>query len=190
MYKKFFYKRFHFAKTTQGKLILILIGTLLGVVLCGVYLNRPRHGGVVRVERAQVTRVIDGDTLAVLRQGYGTVKVRLIGIDAPEVGWVDGRSSIVKKEECFAQESKERLKELVENREVRLEKDVSEKDKYDRLLRYVYVGEENINEMLVREGFARLATYPPDTKYYGKLKEAERVAKENKTGLWSACILQ
>lgn len=170
----------------------ICVVVLLGI-LFGIYLYRlPRREYTSRndVVMGTVSRVIDGDTVFV-----GEDKVRLIGIDAPEIGWVDppagraGRGSVDRRgNECFAEEAKEKLRELVEGREVRLEKDVSEKDKYDRLLRYVYVGEENINEVLVREGFAKLATYPPDMKYYGKIKESQRVAKENRAGLWSYCM--
>ncbi len=169
--------------TKLAMTIVVGILVVVGVVLSGVYLYRlPRREYTSRNDD-YVTRVVDGDTVVV-----GEDKVRLIGIDAPEIGWVDRGSSIVDKNECFAEEAKEKLKELVESKEVRLEKDVSEMDKYDRLLRYVYVGEENINEVLVREGFAKLATYPPDMKYYVKLKEAQRVAKENKWGLWRVCI--
>lgn len=179
----------------------ICVVVLLGI-LFGFYLYRlprreytPRNdvqgrGNLAPKESAVVGRVIDGDTIVV-----GEDKVRLIGIDAPEIGWVDppagraGRGSVDRRgNECFAEEAKEKLKELVEGKEIKLEKDVSEKDKYDRLLRYVYLGEENINEILVREGFAKLATYPPDMKYYGKIKEAQRVAKENRAGLWSYCM--
>ena len=154
---------------------------VVGLVICGSYFYKSRHVGIQPTAmqlggQARVVRVVDGDTIIV-----GEDKVRLIGIDSPEL------ETERLKGECYALEAKNKLRELVENKEIRLEKDVSEKDKYDRLLRYVYVGEDNINEFLVREGFARLATYPPDTKYYGKLKEAERVAKENNTGLWKAC---
>jgi micrococcal nuclease len=89
--------------------------------------------------------------------------------------------------ECFAKEAKDKLRELVEGKEIKLEKDISNMDKYNRLLRYVYVNENNINQLLVREGYAKLATYPPDTKYYKKLKEAQKIAEENKLGLWGKC---
>ena len=158
----------------------IFVGILVVVcaVLFGVYFYGFRvKPGMTGLDSVMVTRVVDGDTVVV-----GENKLRLIGIDSPEL------ETEKLKGECFAMEAKERLRELVEGKEIRLEKDVSEKDKYDRLLRYVYIGEENINETLVREGFAKLATYPPDMKYYGKLKEAQRVAKENRAGLWSYCM--
>jgi len=155
--------------------VFVLLGILVGA--CGIYFYGFRvKPGMTRLESVMVIRVVDGDTIIV-----GKDKLRLIGIDSPEL------ETEKLKGECYSVEAKNKLKELVENKEVRLEKDVRERDKYDRLLRYVYVGEKNINELLVREGFAKLATYPPDMKYYGKLKEAQRVAKENRAGLWGGC---
>lgn len=145
-------------------------------------------------ETASVVRVVDGDTVD-LEIGE---RVRLIGIDAPEM-WMDPPTASQRqlsrsdgqaqsgRTGCFAEEAKNKLKELVEGKVARLEKDKSERDKYDRLLRYVFVDDNNIGEIMVREGFARLATYPPDTKYYGVFKEAEKKARENKLGLWGMC---
>lgn len=122
-------------------------------------------------ETSRVTSVIDGDTIK-LETGES---VRYIGIDAPESG-------------CFAKESTSKNKELVEGKEVRLEKDVSETDKYGRLLRYVYVDNLFINDYLVREGYAQTSTYPPDVKYQAQFREAEQEARENNRGLWTPGI--
>jgi len=127
-----------------------------------------------------VKRVVDGDTIE-LDNGE---TVRYIGMDAPEVK--DGGEI-----ECYANESKERNKELVEGKRVKMEKDVSDKDKYDRLLRYVYVDGKMVNELLVREGFASVATYSPDVKNKNILIEAERLAREEAAGLWSdRCVVK
>jgi endonuclease YncB( thermonuclease family) len=116
-----------------------------------------------------VARVIDGDTF-VLNTGE---KVRLILINAPEIG-----------EKCY-DESKKRLEELVLNKEVRLEKDVSETDKYGRLLRYVYVDSIFVNYQLVREGYAYAYPYPPDIRYESLIEEAEKLARQEGKGcLW------
>ena len=125
-------------------------------------------------EQAFVAKVIDGDTI-VLENGK---TLRYIGIDTPEVS---------QGTECFADESTEKNKELVLGKEVRLEKDVSETDRYGRLLRYVYVANTFINEILVYEGYATAATYPPDVKYSQLFKEAEKDARENSKGLWGKC---
>jgi micrococcal nuclease len=124
-----------------------------------------------------VTRVIDGDTIEI----SGGSRVRYIGIDTPET--VDPREEV----QCFGKEASDKNKELVEGKEVRLEKDVSETDQYGRLLRYVYVGNTFVNESLVKEGFAKASSYPPDIKYQEKLANAEAFARENNKGLWAAC---
>jgi len=133
----------------------------------------------VRVE-ARVTRVIDGDTIEVNLAGI-TYKVRYIGIDTPET--VHPSEPV----ECFGKEASDKNAELVEGKIVRLEKDVSETDKYGRLLRYVWVGDIFVNDYLVRQGYAYASTYPPDVKYVGQFAEAQREAEENNRGLWAIC---
>jgi len=125
-------------------------------------------------EVVNVVKVIDGDTI-VLETGE---TVRYIGIDTPEVS--QGR-------ECFALEAANKNKELVLGKNVRLEKDISEKDRYGRLLRYVYVGDIFVNKILVSEGYATAVTYPPDVKYSNLFEEAERKARESGLGLWGIC---
>ena len=124
----------------------------------------------------EVVRVIDGDTIE-LRGGE---KVRYIGIDSPESS---------SGGDCFFEEAKKNNEELVLGKTVRLEKDVSERDRYGRLLRYVYVGDVFINRIMVETGYAKVSTYPPDVKYKNIFIEAERSARENKLGLWSKCVL-
>lgn len=126
-------------------------------------------------EGAKVTRVIDGDTIE-LENGK---RLRYIGIDTPEISGTNP--------DCYAREAYERNKELVEGKEVKLEKDVSETDKYGRLLRYVYVGDTMINEKLVKEGFASVYTYPPDVKYQDRFIQVQEEARNNNVGLWSSC---
>jgi len=72
----------------------------------------------------------------------------------------------------------------VEGKTIRLEKDVSETDKYGRLLRYVYVEDMLVNTELVRQGLAWAKAYPPDIKYQDVLEEAEAEARRDKIGLW------
>jgi micrococcal nuclease len=87
----------------------------------------------------------------------------------------------------MGKEASDKTKELIEGKTVRLEKDVSETDRYGRLLRYVYLPDGRLlNEVLVREGFANAVSYPPDVKYLDQLREAEASAKANKWGLWSS----
>lgn len=129
------------------------------------------------VSEAKVVRVIDGDTIEI----EGGEKVRYIGIDAPET--VEPEKPV----QCFGPEASNKNKELVEGKTVRLEKDTTDRDKYDRLLRYVYVGETFINSELVKLGFARAWAYPPDVKYQDQINESQQEAKKLKSGLWAIC---
>ncbi|MCL5675658.1 MAG: thermonuclease family protein [Patescibacteria group bacterium] len=124
-----------------------------------------------------VSRVIDGDTIE-LSSGE---KVRYIGMDTPET--VDPRKPI----QCFGKEASLENKKLVEGKTVTLTKDVSDKDKYGRLLRYVYVGKIFVNDYLVRYGFAHVATFPPDVIFAEQFKQAEQEARINNRGLWKNC---
>ena len=121
-----------------------------------------------------VTRVIDGDTIE-LENGQ---VVRYIGVDTPEY---------TSKNECYGFEATNFNRELVENKRVTLLKDVSETDRYGRLLRYVYVENTFVNDYLVRQGYANVSSYPPDVKYQSQFREAEKAARENNRGLWSFC---
>ncbi len=124
--------------------------------------------------KARVINVIDGDTIKI----EGGQVVRYIGIDTPET------THPSKPVQCYGKEASDKNRELVEGKEVKLEKDVSETDKYGRLLRYVWLGDMLVNEYLVREGYAQSSSYPPDVKYQNRFLEAQRQAREEKRGLW------
>ncbi len=127
--------------------------------------------------------MVDGDTIRVSLRGQ-TVTVRYIGMDTPET--VAPGQPVAR----FGAEATAANKSLVEGKTVQLEKDVSETDSFGRLLRYVYVtdftGERMVNAELVRLGFARVATYPPDVKHQGVFVELERQARAADAGLWAA----
>lgn len=143
-------------------------------------------------EQATVVRVVDGDTLVVTVEGRtegpgaGTAptgpeqRVRLIGIDTPES--VRPGTPV----ECFGREASSAAKALLEGQTVRLVKDVEEADRYDRLLRYVYVGEEMANARLVVNGYATAYTYPPNIRHSNLFVQLEREARNNSRGLWAA----
>lgn len=120
-----------------------------------------------------VIRVVDGDTIVVAIGGTSGTKVRLIGIDTPE------------RNECFYRAATLRMRSLVEGKRARLVRDVSQTDRYGRLLRYVYVGELFVNAAMVSEGFASTATYPPDVAHALDLLRLERAARAAKRGLWA-----
>jgi micrococcal nuclease len=128
---------------------------------------------------AAVTRVVDGDTIRVQIDG-DEYRVRYIGIDTPET--VDPRRPVG----CFGKEASERNRQLVEGQTVGLEKDVSETDSFDRLLRYVWVEDRMVNATLVEEGYALASTYPPDVRYSVRFAALQSEAREAARGLWGA----
>jgi len=129
-------------------------------------------------EKSTVKKVIDGDTIE-LTNGS---RVRYIGIDTPEI------TSSENPDECYSLEATNKNKELVEGKKIKLEKDVSETDQYGRLLRYVYLEDGTfVNLELAKTGFAVSDTFPPDVKHQQEFQEAEREARQNGLGLWSAC---
>lgn len=123
-------------------------------------------------DTARVIQVIDGDTIII----GGNYHVRYIGIDAPET---------YPEQEAFGIEAWQANRKLVEGKVVRLEQDVSQTDKYGRLLRYVYVDGVLVNAELVRQGLAQAKAYPPDTKYQDYLEEMEAEAREANRGMWA-----
>lgn len=136
-------------------------------------------------EVARVARVIDGDTVE-LDTGE---RLRYIGMDTPEVVYPEQsrRMDPRKPVQCFGEESRERNRELVEGKLVVLTKDISEKDRYGRLLRYVWIGSTLVNLELVKEGYATAFTYPPDVAHAKDFVAVERRAREAKRGLWGMC---
>ena len=128
-----------------------------------------------------VTKVIDGDTLAINMDGKKET-LRLIGINTPET--VDPRKPV----ECFGKAASNKAKELLENQNVKIETDPSqnERDKYDRLRACVY-REDGLffNKYMIEEGYAHEYTYNLPYQYQNEFKTAEALAKENKKGLWA-----
>lgn len=122
-----------------------------------------------------VTRVIDGDTIEL---GNGE-KVRYIGVDTPELHHPQ------KKVERFAREAYQANQKMVKNRKVRLEFDVQQKDRYGRLLAYVYTDDGiMVNEWLVASGYARVATFPPNLRFADRFLQLEKEARQQNIGLW------
>lgn len=128
-------------------------------------------------ELATVKRVVDGDTIE-LNDGR---KVRYIGVDTPEL------HHPTKGVQCFGKEAMEKNKELVEGKTIKMRKDVSETDRYKRLLRYVWIGDIFVNEYLVREGYAFQATFPPDVANTELFRQAAEEARLKNKGLWDKC---
>lgn len=147
-------------------IILLLLSSILSLSGC---LGSDEVVPDRMVTLANVTEVIDGDTF-VISTGE---KVRLIGVDTPERG------------EAYYEEARQYMVDNVLGRTVGLESDVSDTDRYGRLLRYVWLNESMVNDDLVLSGLAVSKEYKPDTYYQVQLDESESYAKERGVGLWS-----
>jgi micrococcal nuclease len=126
---------------------------------------------------ARVTQIVDGDTIEGDLQGRRE-RVRYIGVDTPETK-LPSRGV-----EPYGPEATKANRQLVEGQTVRLEFDVQQRDKYGRLLAYVYVGDTMVNAELVRQGYAQVATFPPNVKYQERFLALQREAREARRGLW------
>ncbi|MEZ5239433.1 MAG: thermonuclease family protein [Microthrixaceae bacterium] len=157
------------------------LATLLVLAACGA---EPTRSDALRDEpNAVVERVIDGDTILVHTGGVEE-RVRLIGIDTPES--VKPGSEV----ECFGKEASEHASELLpEGSEVLLVRDVEARDRYGRLLAYVYRASDAlfVNRAMVTDGFAQPATYPPNVAHTDVLVAAGRDARAADRGLWGEC---
>lgn len=127
-----------------------------------------------------VKEVVDGDTIKVSTD-KGTETVRLIGVDTPETK--DPRKPV----QCFGQEASAKMKEWVEGKAVELESDPTQGDldKYQRLLRYVFLDGQNINRRLIEEGYGFEYTYNVPYKYQTEFKAAQKSAEAGQKGLWA-----
>jgi micrococcal nuclease len=183
------------------KTLLLIFTFLIFFSLINQFLNQPKQKNssysknlaqskiisstkIASTEAFLVTKVIDGDTIVLENGG----KVRYLGIDTPELHHPK------KEVECFAYQAYEKNKELVLGKKVFLQKDISEKDKYGRLLRYVFLDEKMstdegsfVNLYLVKNGFAYAATFPPNVKYTDLFLKAQKEAYQKNLGLWQKC---
>jgi len=131
---------------------------------------------------ARVVRVVDGDTIKVAIGGR-TDRVRYIGVDTPET--VKPGTPV----QCFGHEASARNAALVAGQEVRLVPDREARDRYGRLLAYVYRASDDlfVNAALVRDGYARTLTIPPNDRYATRLRKLQAEARADRRGLWKAC---
>lgn len=145
----------------------IIKAAIFVVILCIIIFSYNSYENKPLKEKTIATNVIDGDTIVI----SGGERVRLLGIDTPEKG------------EVFYKESKERLEQLIENKEILLEKEGDNKDKYDRLLRYIFLNDTNINLLMVEEGYA-ICYFYGQSKYQDSCRQLEQNAMQNKIGRW------
>lgn len=137
-----------------------------------------------QTQDATLVRVVDGDTIRVVVVGVEE-RVRYIGIDTPELNTTSPATP-----DPFAESATDANARLLAGGRIVLERDVSERDQYGRLLRNIWVERDGawtfVNLALVAEGYARVSTYPPDVRYADVLLAAQRTARETSRGLWGA----
>lgn len=160
-------KRIHLSLILSVALSIVLIG-------CG-------KSGALQEGTYYVQKIVDGDTLEL----SGGKKVRYIGIDTPETMKKVGESWVFQPE-SYGVAAKDFNRRSVSGREVKLEFDEDKKDKYGRLLAYIYIDGDMLNERMVREGYALVYTFPPNLRYYDLLIEAQIDARNNKRGFWAS----
>ncbi|MFJ7825158.1 thermonuclease family protein [Psychrobacillus sp. NPDC096623] len=164
------------------KKFFVWVGLLFGI-LYGCEENSSN--GVIQTSGStdqisvEVVEVIDGDTIKVKYNG-NIEKVRYLLIDTPETN----HHTLGKQP--FGQESKQRNKELLNSGDVTIEFDVGNRiDDYGRMLAYVYVDGESVQETLLEEGLARVAyVFPPNTRYLDEFEKATEIAEKKKMGVW------
>jgi micrococcal nuclease len=161
---------------------LILFAVVAAVALHGLTGPTETSLGRNATVAAIVTRVIDGDTVKVSIGGRRDT-VRYIGVDTPET---DRPGTPV---QCFGQAATEYNRRLVAGRAVLLRTDAEPRDRYGRLLAYVYRRRDGVfvNAALVRDGFAAILTIPPNVAHARELRRLERQARLAGGGLWREC---
>lgn len=147
--------------------------------LSGKMFNETESTKLANLSEYEVVRVVDGDTIVVNFNGINE-KVRLIGVDTPE-SVHPNETKNTEKGILISNYTKERLS----GKSVELEFDIQERDKYGRLLAYVYVDGYMYNKELLEKGYAKVATYPPNVKYVDDFTKLQEKARKEKVGLWN-----
>lgn len=129
--------------------------------------------------KVSVTKVVDGDTIDVKMPNGTEERVRFILVDTPETK--HPKIGV----QPFGPEASNFTAEKISGQDVLLEFDAQERDRYGRLLAYVWLGEELVNEQLIKHGLARVAVFPPNTKYVDQFRATQEKARQAELGIWS-----
>jgi micrococcal nuclease len=157
-------------RLTTGILIFFLL------ILTGCY---DAQNSIIAPEGYSVVRVVDGDTIIVDIDGTEE-RVRFIGVDTPESVHPDQSKNVE-----YGEIASEFTKSMLEDQSVTLEYDVQERDRYGRVLAYVYLDGEMFNKTLLEEGHAQVATYPPNVKYVEDFTAIQEKARDEEKGIWA-----
>jgi micrococcal nuclease len=180
------YRKWH--KTIWSLMLLIIVVSYSGYK--GIlYLNTAHtvlnsSSSILQLDKAtkyitaQVIDVVDGDTIHVLIDKKKET-VRLVLIDTPET------KHPTKPIQPYGPEASIFTKKYLEGKEVKLEQDITRRDRYGRLLMYVWLEDRLFNQILLEKGLARVAVFPPDVKYVEAFRATQKVAQEAALGIWS-----
>jgi micrococcal nuclease len=164
-------------------LLVVSVAALAAAFAPGVFGGEDAPSGAGSLD-ARVVRVVDGDTVVARVAGRsGSERVRYIGIDTPES--VKPGTPV----QCFAHRAAAANARLVSGERVRLMLDVEQRDRFGRLLAYVYRARDGafVNAALVRGGYARTLTIPPNVRFAARFAALAAEARRASRGLWSAC---
>lgn len=173
-----------------GLVVVLVLALAVALAVVGGGDPSPAGGGPGSAapsgERAVVERVVDGDTIVVSLDSQRE-RVRYVGVDAPELANAEAGTAA----ECWAEEARDANERILDGVEVLLERDVSDRDRFGRLLRHVWVADGGrwrlVGEELAAAGAVEVRSYPPDTGRDVELQGAEREARRAGAGLWSGC---
>lgn len=175
-------------RKTVNLIIAVFLLLAAGISAGNLGQNNDGHlDSPVKLEKVQVSKHVDGDTVYVKFMDGTEEKVRFIGVNCPES---------TKRVDPYGKEASSYTKQNLMGKTVYIEKDVSENDKYGRLLRYIWleppkeiteseIRSKMFNALLVLDGYAQVSTYPPDVKYSDYFVMFQREAKDGNKGLWA-----
>jgi len=155
----------------------VLVAALLGSAGWGWFTG----GRTAANLPATIVRVIDGDTVIARLDSGAVEKIRLLGVDTPEV--VDPRKPV----QCFGRAASDFTKTQLTGRRVALELDAEQRDKYGRLLAYVILDGHRYNDLLIERGYARFLVIPPNGSQARTMLREELAARAARRGLWRDC---
>lgn len=166
---------------SKGRFTPLQFVIVLIVIACATYVGANAGHNARATQSAFVTSVVDGDTIHVKFDDGHSETIRLLGIDTPET------HHPTKPVQCFGPEAEQFTRTQLDQKNIRLEYDAEQFDKYKRTLAYVYLDNKMFNEELVDKGYARILSIAPNTKHAHELVGKELDAQQNNRGLWGYC---
>jgi micrococcal nuclease len=171
-------------KMKHLSLLCFIIFTALVPCSCNPEPNNLKANSLEELAFLSIKKIVDGDTFWVEDGTEKGLKIRLIGVDAPE-----SRKTFKKEVGFYGKEAKAYLTSLLKGKKVKLEYDVKRTDQYGRTLAYVYLPDGTfINADLVKNGYATIMTVPPNVKFAEEFLKLQQEARENERGLWGVIL--